>query len=145
MHNLKVISNPNVDLAIKKYPAVVQKKLIELRNLIIETATAMDSVTELEETLKWGEPSYLTKHGSTVRIDWKPKNPDMVAIYFKCTSKLVPTFKTFYGKILEFETNRAIVLPIDSKFPIEPIKHCITAALRYHKVKHLPDLGIEQS
>ena len=31
-----------------------------LRQLIFETAAATEVVGELEETLKWGEPSYLT-------------------------------------------------------------------------------------
>ena len=58
---------------------------------------------KLEETLKWGEPSYLTKYGSTVRMDWKEKNPEQFAVYFKCTSALVPTFKTIYKDKFKFE------------------------------------------
>ena len=45
-----------------------------------------DLLKELEETLKWGEPSYLVKKGSTIRMDWKSKAPNQYAMYFKCTN-----------------------------------------------------------
>ena len=67
--------------------------------------------TELEETLKWGEPSYLVKKGSTIRMDWKVKTPDQYAMYFKCTSKLVPTFRELFGDLFKYEKNRAILFP----------------------------------
>ena len=67
--------------------------------MILETVEGMEEVDKLEETLKWGEPSYLTKHGSTLRMDWKAKAPDQYAMYFKCTSKLVPSFKAIFGDL----------------------------------------------
>ncbi len=141
MKNLKIVTNPKVELVFNKYPDSVRKRLLELRNLILETASEIEEITNLEETLKWGEPSYLTKHGSTIRIDWKKKSPDQFAVYFKCTSKLVPTFKTVYKETFEFEGNRAIVFKLDSKIPKNELKHCISMALMYHKIKHLPLLG----
>ena len=98
-------------------------------------------ITDLEETLKWGEPSYLTKFGSTIRIDWKPSAPKHYAMYFHCQSKLVATFKEVYPHTFHYQGNRAIVLDIKAKLPEKELKHCITLALTYHKVKHLPLLG----
>jgi len=115
--------------------------MYRLRELIIKTASEIEGLEVLEETLKWGEPSYLTKHGSTVRIDWKAKNPSQFAIYFKCTSRLVPTFKKIYKDTFTFEKNRAIVFGLDDSLPKKEIMHCISLALTYHKVKHLPLLG----
>ena len=112
-----------------------------LRTLILSTAEETAGVLKLEETLKWGEPSYLTKHGSTVRIDWIPKSPQQFAIYFKCTSQLVPTFKNIYKNTFSFEGNRAIVFKLDEEPNEAALKHCIALALTYHKVKHLPLLG----
>lgn len=37
-----------------------------LRELVIETAGETHGVDVLEETLKWGEPSFITKNGSTL-------------------------------------------------------------------------------
>jgi len=96
----------------------------------------------MEETLKWGEPSYLVKGGSTIRIDWKLKTPNQYAMYFKCTSALVPTFRMVYKGLFTFEGSRAITFQMDERIPKKELKSCIKAALRYHKVKHLPTLGI---
>ncbi len=98
MENLKINQNPKIEQKFKSYPKEILPKIQFLRDLIIETAKENESVQEIEETLKWGEPSYLVKKGSTIRIDWKPKKPNQYAMYFKCTSKLVRTFKEVYGE-----------------------------------------------
>lgn len=138
---MKLISNPKVKEVFNNYPKSVQEKILHLRELVLCAASEIDGLDDLEETLKWGEPSYLTKHGSTVRMDWKVKTPEQFAIYFKCTSSLVPTFRTIYKDIFEFEKNRAIVFKISDKIPEIELKHCISMALTYHKIKHLPLLG----
>jgi len=100
-----------------------------------------DRIEEIEETLKWGEPSYLVKGGSTIRIDWKPKAPNQYAMYFKCTSKLVSTFRKVYGDIFKYENNRAIVFDLNDKIPRKELKECIALALKYHTIKNMPKLG----
>jgi hypothetical protein len=116
--------------------------MLHLRELVLSAATEVEGLEQLEETLKWGEPSYLTKYGSTVRIDWKAKTPEQYAIYFKCTSLLVPTFKALYKNKFNFEGNRAIVFKLNEKIPEAELKHCISMALTYHKIKQLPLLGV---
>jgi hypothetical protein len=138
---LNVTSHPTVALKFKDYPKEVKPKLNYLRGLILETASEISSIVELEETLKWGEPSYLVKRGSTIRIDWKEKSPNQYAMYFKCTSKLVTTFKEVYGDIFNYETTRAIVFRLDDKVPTKELKECIELALTYHLVKNLTRLG----
>lgn len=125
-----------------RYPDWAREKLLVLRELIVETAKEVEDISALEETLKWGEPSYLTKNGSTIRMDWKSKAPNQYALYFKCTSRLVETFKATFQNVFEFEGKRALVFQKDDTIPVEELKHCIRAALTYHKVKHLPSLGI---
>ena len=142
MKNLQIKTSPEVELVFNNYPAPIRKKILNLRRLIIEAAAGVEEITNLEETLKWGEPSYLVKKGSTIRIDWKKNKPDQYAIYFKCTSKLVPTFKMVYGDIFKFDGNRAIIFQINDKLPEVEMKNCITVGLTYHKVKQLPMLGL---
>jgi hypothetical protein len=89
-----------------------------------------------------GRAKFLTKHGSTVRMDWKAKALDQYAICFKCTSKLVPTFREIYLTEFTYDGNRALVFSLDEKLPTKALKRCIKVALTYHKVKHLPLLGI---
>lgn len=140
---MNITTDPRVHPKFDNYPKNMQAKMNYLRDLIIETAQETEGLDKLEETLKWGEPSYLTKHGSTVRIDWKSKKPEQYAVYFKCTSKLVNTFKEVYDDTFNYETTRAIVFKLDDDIPTKELKHCISLALTYHKVKHLPRLGVE--
>ncbi len=144
MKNLKVISDPRVQDVLKKHPKPFDKKLKHLRKLILDTAAKIDSIDELEETLKWGEPSYLVKKGSTIRLNRRKNEPDQYAIYFKCTSKLVTSFKEIYGDIFSYEKTRAIYFNLDDEVPEKELKHCISLALTYHLVKNLPLLGAQK-
>lgn len=138
---MKLITDPRVQNVFDQYPKSVKGSMLNLRTLMLQTASEIEGLEKLEETLKWGEPSYLTKKGSTVRIDWKKKTPDQYAVYFKCTSKLVATFKIIYNEKFKFEGNRAIIFQLDDSIPENELKHCIALALTYHQVKHLPLLG----
>ncbi len=142
MNKLQIKVDPAVKTVFDNYPDPVKNKMLVLRKLVIETATEIEGISALEETLKWGEPSYLTKNGSTIRMDWKSKKPEQYAMYFKCTSRLVETFKKLFKNDFDFEGNRAIVFGLEDEIPTKALKNCIKAALTYHKVKQLPTLGI---
>ncbi len=142
MNNLQIKTNPDVELVFNNYPEAVRNKILHLRRLILETASEIEEIKDIEETLKWGEPSYLVKKGSTIRIDWKKNKPNQYAVYFKCTSKLVPTFKMVYNNKFKFEGNRAIIFQMNDKIPETELKKCISMGLTYHNVKQLPLLGL---
>jgi len=125
MNTLKVNSNPKVTTKFDSYPKEIKPKLEHLRRLVLETANEIESISEIEETLKWGEPSYLVKKGSTIRMDWKKKKPDQYAIYFKCTSKLVSTFIEVYGDKFKYENHRAILFGLSDTIPEKELKACI--------------------
>lgn len=135
--------DPAAALKFDSYPVLVKRQMNALRELIREVAVETEDVSALEETLKWGEPAFLTKKGSTVRMDWKQKAPDQYAVYFKCTSKLVSTFREVYGDLFRYEKNRAIVFSLTEEIPRTELKDCLRMALRYHSLKHLPLLGAE--
>lgn len=127
--------DPQVTAVFADYPEHIRGKLLFLRELIFETAVATEGVGELEETLKWGEPSYLTpqtKSGSTVRIDWKAKNADQYAMYFKCTTNLVETFREKYPVQFKYGGNRSIIFDVDDDIPVEELRDCIALAMTYH-------------
>ena len=141
---MKLESNPAVEQKLQNYPAHIQPKMEALKALIIETAAEIGTIHKLEETLKWGEPSYLAPKGSTLRMDWKEKSPEQYALYFKCTSQLVPTFREIFGDQLKFENNRAIVFCLNEEIPTAALKTCIRMALCYHQLKTKPLLGYEK-
>jgi len=134
--------NPNVQSVLLAYPEHIQKKLAHVRQLILEVAEDISALDKLEETLKWGEPSYLLKGGSTIRFAWKAQRPDEYVMYFNCKTRLVDTFREFYGDVFHFEGNRAIIFQVNDEIAVAELKHCISLALRYHKLKHLPTLGV---
>src|SRR6266478_4636259 len=104
--------DPAVEAVFGAYPKPVKAKLLALRRLIFDTAKATQGVGRLEETLKWGQPSYLTAEtnsGSTVRIDRVKASANQYAAYFHCQTNLVETFRELYPE-LSYSGNRAILL-----------------------------------
>lgn len=115
------------------YPGDMRASLIALRGLIFETAKSLDGVGEIEETLKWGQPSYLTptKSGSTIRID-ALKDDSGYAMYFHCQTNLVDTFRELYPAQMTYGGNRSILFRSGDKIPKKALRHCIGLALTYH-------------
>jgi hypothetical protein len=142
MAKFEITTHPEVIQKFNQYPTDVKVKLYNLRELILYVAKVHPDVHQLTESLKWGEPSYLAKKGTPLRIDWKDKTPDHYAIYVQCTSKLIPTFRALYAKELSYEGNRAILFNMTDDLPENILKKFIATALTYHQVKYLDGLGI---
>ena len=135
--------DPAVDAVFNTYPKAVKAKLVALRRLIFDTARMTKGVGALQETLKWGQPSYLTpetKSGSTVRIDQVKAVPGQVAIYFHCQTDLVATFRELYPE-LNYGGNRSILLEAKGKLPEAELRHCVGLALTYHLRKRKAGRG----
>lgn len=135
-------THPDVDAVFAAYPEPARSRMQRLRGLVREVVSETPEITSIEEALRWGEPAFMSKTGSTLRMDWKPRAPGRYAMYFKCTTKLVDTFRLRYGPLFEYEGSRAIVFHLDQEIPEAEIKACIRATLLYHKVKQLPMLGM---
>ena len=132
--------SPEVSAVFNSYPPKIKEKLLFLRQLIFETADMIGNIGTIEETLKWGEPSYLTpesKSGSTIRIDWKEARQEQYSIFFKCTANLVPAFKEKFPNKFKFGGTRSIDFMLDDKIPEKELKQCIALALTYHRNKKL--------
>jgi hypothetical protein len=131
-------SDPAVSAVFSSYPKPINAKLLALRRLIFDTAKMTEGVGRLEETLKWGQPSYLTpetKSGSTIRIDQIKSAGNQYAIYFHCQTDLVETFRELYPSEFSYEGNRCILLDAAEKLPEPALRHCVALALTYHLIK----------
>jgi hypothetical protein len=136
----KISIDSEVAAVFNSYPRHIKPKLVALRQLIFETAELIDGIGEIEETLKWGEPSYLTtesKIGSTIRIAWKEAHKEQYSIFFKCTANLVPAFRKKFPQKFKFGGNRSIDFNLDDDIPVKELKQCIALALTYHRNKNL--------
>ncbi len=132
MKNKKNFATPEITEKFANYPSKIRTKLLSLRELIFEVASETEKVGELEETLRWGEPSYLTTQsnsGSMIRIN-KSKSEGQYAMYFHCQTNLVDTFREIYPD-LTYQGNRAIMFNENDEIPVNKIKHCISLALTY--------------
>lgn len=125
-----------------EYPPEIRSKLHALRDLIRAGAESLGSLETLEETLKWGEPSYILPGGTTLRIDWKENTPESYYMFFHCQTRLVDSFKERYGEQFAYQGNRALVFHKGDTLPTESLRQCILAALQYHSRKHIPLLGL---
>jgi len=133
--------DPKVEAVFNGFSPAVKKKLMRLRKLIFEVAQKTEGVGQLEETLKWGQPSYLTpksKSGSTIRLGREKKTDGDYAIYFKCQTTLVETFREQFQDKFRYEGNRAILFRLDDKIPVRELRRCIAMALTYHLRKKKP-------
>jgi len=134
-------SEPAVEAVFRAYPAPVRAKLLALRRLILDTAKTTTGVGALKETLKWGQPSYLTaetKSGSTIRIDQVKSAANQYAVYFHCQTDLVATFRELYPREFSFGGNRSILLNARDEIDHPALRHCLALALTYHLNKRKP-------
>lgn len=132
------IDNPEVAATFEAYPPKLRKRLLALRSLILETAASIDGVGEVEEVLRWGEPSYLTsrpKSGTTVRVGAVRGSEDQYAMYVHCQTNLLESYRELYADELTFLGDRGLVFDINDDVPTEAVAHCIALALRYHADK----------
>lgn len=127
---------------IRAYPPAACERLLALRAIMLDTAKSIDANDQLEETLKWNEASYICKQGSTIRLDWKAKEPEQYALYFNCKTMLIETFRQVYPNEFNYADNRAILFTFNTSISKAALQHCIEVALRYHQVKRLPLLGM---
>lgn len=133
---------PDVQAAFDAFPPEVRHRLAEIRAMIFAVAGDDPRVGPVSETLKWGEPAYLTdksKTGSTIRLGWPQRVAGHAAIYFICHTTLVDSFRERFGDMFLYETNRAVLLPVAGDIPREPLAFMLSMALTYHLRAGAPD------
>ena len=91
-----------------------------------------DSIGTIEETLKWGVPSYQTvspKSGTPIRLQWLPSS-DRYGIFVHCQTTLIKPFSEHHPE-LTYDKNRGILFEHNQVFPEAVIKNFLSKALRY--------------
>ncbi|PSO21318.1 DUF1801 domain-containing protein [Bradyrhizobium sp. MOS003] len=123
-----------VSRAFGALPVPIGKRLLQVRALIFATAAAHDEVGRLTETLKWGEPAYLTDEtgsGSTIRLG-RVKGSAHAAILFNCQTTLIDSFRERFPDRFEYRQTRAVLLPVAGRLPKRELSVCLSLALTYH-------------
>ena len=129
---------PSADVAgaFENFPDEARPGLLALRDLIYRVAAGTPGVGALQETLKWGQPAYLTpetKSGTTVRLG-VPKQGGF-AVYVHCQTTLLPEFRNLFPDGFDYEGSRAIHFPDGSIPDDDRLEMLIRNALTYHRNK----------
>lgn len=125
--------DPNVERVFQAYPEDVRAALLAIRDLIFEVAQRTEGVGALQETLKWGQPAYLTpetKSGSTLRLGL-PKTGGF-AVYAHCQTTIISDFRALFPDDFNFEGNRAVHFSASEEPSLDRLALLIRAALTYH-------------
>ncbi len=121
-----------------RFPEPVRQRLLEIRDLIFTVADETEGVGPLTETLKWGEPAYLTEKsgsGKTIRLGISKAAPKDCAVLVNCKTTLIATFRAHFADDFAFEGQRALIVPANGDLRREPLALCLRAALTYHRQK----------
>jgi len=114
------------------YDEDIRRNLLVIRDIILSTAACTKDVGVLNETIRWGQPSYITtqpKTGSIIRLG--PACEGAFAMFFHCQTTLVEEFRMTFGDKLRYEGNRALVWKVGDILDGEMIGHCVREALLY--------------
>jgi len=125
---------------IGNYSEPAKEAFAKLRNILLEEAK-LHHLGDIEESLKWGEPSFKSKHGSPVRIHWRDKDPEIISIYVNCQSKLLDTYRQLYPDTFVYMGNRELQVQLAKPLAETALRHCFNIAMNYHKLKDKPLLG----
>lgn len=126
-------SSEDVAAVFDSYPADARASLLTLRALIFDTAASDPRIGRIEETLKWGQPSYLTpetKSGSTIRLA-VPKTGGF-GLYTHCQTTIMSDFQKISGQEFTFDGNRGVVFTPGQIPDPDTLRLLIHAALTYH-------------
>jgi len=129
--NMTRIADARVAEAYRAFPPAARARLMALRAMILDEARNVGEAPE--ESLKWGEPAYRPKGGSTIRLGWKKSAPDEVAMYFICTTGLVGRFRDLYPRSFRYGGNRALLFALEGRIQEKALRHCIAMALTYYR------------
>ncbi len=126
----------DVEATFATYPDRIRDKLLSIRDMIMSAAKDTN-VGALTETLKWGQPAYLTapKTGSTIRLGWSSKHPDRASVFFICHTHLVDRFREIYPDSFNYVDNRELFFHETDTIPETELGHCLAMALTYHRNK----------
>lgn len=129
--------DPQVAEVLDRYPEAVRAGLERLRALIVETAAETRDAGELVETLKWGQPSYLTirpKSGTTIRIDRDTSGTGDIALFVNCQSTLVSDWRSLFPDLV-YGGDRSVHFSLNEPLPEDALRKMIAMAMTYHSAK----------
>lgn len=125
--------DPTVRAVFDAAPPQPRAGMLALRQLIFDTAARLPEVGRVEESLRWGEPAYLTpetRSGSTLRLG--APRAGGVALYCNCRTSLIADFRDLAGTAVRTSGNRAVLFAGVGDIDPALTAILITRALTWH-------------
>lgn len=122
---------------VARWPEPAQQALWHCRSVFHKVADDAD-VGALDETLKWGQPSWRPtkpRTGSTLRMDWNPKFPDRLSLFVDCKTDLAARMKDMYPNLPENDGQRHLAIDLTAPLPDQAIAHLADLTFTYHRAK----------
>lgn len=125
-------ASQQVETAYDLPDSVAREGLLLLREMIFDIAKARPETGQIEETLRWGQPAYLTpqtKSGTTIRLG--VHKSARFALFVHCQSRVIPAYLEAYPMWDRVDGTRAVLF--DHATEIEPRRHSwlVEQALTY--------------
>ena len=127
----------NIQNSFNRFQPKTKSDLLRIRDMVLSVAKSNEMIGEVEETLKWGEPSYLTpatKSGSTLRLG-QTKTDLKPVLFVNCQTTLVDEIRELYPDTFRYEGTRGVVLKSAPETMKHELEHTIALVLTYHARK----------
>lgn len=124
-----------VAAAFDAFPQDQRVQLLDLRDLIFQVSADHPETGTVLETLKWGQPAYLTpetKSGSTLRLGLSKAG--QVALFAHCQTTIIADFQTLFPDDFAYQGARAVFVSPEA-LPKQKLRLLIASALTYHLTK----------
>lgn len=103
---------------------------LALRDLILDEARSL-GITNVNECLRWGQPSYISPIGTALRIG-APKTGGF-ALHTHCQTSVIPEFEEQFGAEFTIEGSRAVHFQSESEIHPDKLRLMIAHALQYKR------------
>ncbi len=126
-------ADEKVATAFAAIPKPEQSMAFTLRDLIFDVAKETPQAGQIMETLKWGQPSYVTpatKSGSTLRIGLAKGGG--VGIFAHCATSIISTYAATFPDTDRIEGNRAVIFRNPDEIVSDRLRLLIRHGLTYH-------------
>lgn len=117
-----------VQAVLDNMPPQMRKGAIALRHLIYDTAAQLGQ-NPPQESLKWGQPSYVSTQGTPLRI--AASKHGAFGLFAHCQSTVISEFAQIFGNDFAIQGNREVSFANVADIQPDKLKQLIVHALTY--------------
>ena len=126
------MSSPGIPSVFQSFPENIRSDLLRLREMIFEVQAETPEAGEIEESLKWGQPSYATRPKTGTPLRLAATKSGGFGLFVHCQSRVIPELETTFPGEFELDGNRGVLFSPGDVLPEDKLKIMIARALTYH-------------